>query len=186
MHLGKVNKQFEKTTGIRKERRQIESHDLIDFANPETANVSQEMFCPSREGMIPRGLTYSVRVFLITGLLWLGCVGATSAATLNQPMTGASAPGWVIGGSAYLTASNGTDPVGNGWLRLTDADPAGNEAGFGYYNSAFDISQGRSSSMTTPPGEEPARTVTASTFLAPRSISLSAPRVVHSVTRKKP
>lgn len=126
---------------MRKVCRQIELHDLTNFANPGMKNVLFEMFCSSGAGML-RGLTYFVRVCLMSALIWLIYAGTASAATLNQPMTGATAPGWVIGGSAYLTASNGTDPVGNGWLRLTDADPAGNEAGFGYYNSAFNISQG--------------------------------------------
>jgi uncharacterized repeat protein (TIGR01451 family) len=55
-------------------------------------------------------------------------------------MTGATAPGWVIGGTAYLTASAGTDTVGDGWLRLTDV--AGNQAGFAFFDSAFNISAG--------------------------------------------
>ena len=33
--------------------------------------------------------------------------GVSGAATLNEPMNGTTAPGWVIGGSAYLTASTG-------------------------------------------------------------------------------
>lgn len=141
MVQGKVKKPLEKTTGIRREYRQTGLHDFTYSACPEIANVLLEMLCSPWEGMF-RGLAYSARVCLMSALIWLIYAGTVSAATLNQPMTGASAPGWVIGGSAYLTASNGTDPVGNGWLRLTDADPAGNEAGFGYYNSAFDISQG--------------------------------------------
>jgi uncharacterized repeat protein (TIGR01451 family) len=141
MLLGKVNKQLAEITGIRNERRQIELHDLTDPANSEMATVFLKMFYFSREDLL-HVLTYPVRMCLIAAFFWLGCVGTSSAASVNQPMTGATAPGWVIGGSAYLTASNGTDPVGNGWLRLTDADPAGNEAGFGYYNSSFSISQG--------------------------------------------
>ena len=62
------------------------------------------------------------------------------AALLDQPMTGATAPGWVIGGTAYLTASTGIDPPGNGWLRLTE--PTDNQSGFAMYDSSFDISQG--------------------------------------------
>lgn len=62
------------------------------------------------------------------------------AALLDQPMTGATAPGWVIGGAAYLTASTGVDSPGDGWLRLTE--PTGNQSGFAMYDSAFDVSQG--------------------------------------------
>lgn len=63
-----------------------------------------------------------------------------AAIILDQPMTGATAPGWVIGGSAYLTASTGPDTPGNGWLRLTE--PYNDQSGFAMYDSAFDISQG--------------------------------------------
>ncbi len=62
------------------------------------------------------------------------------AAIVNEPMTGSTAPGWVIGGSAYLSASTGVDAAGNGWLRLTE--PLNNQAGFAFFDSPFDISQG--------------------------------------------
>ncbi|HXY54350.1 MAG TPA: hypothetical protein VEM40_06745 [Nitrospirota bacterium] len=65
---------------------------------------------------------------------------SVSASILNEPMTHSTAPGWVIGGSAFLTASSGLDPDGNGWLRLTDL--GGNEAGYAYLNTGFDITQG--------------------------------------------
>jgi uncharacterized repeat protein (TIGR01451 family) len=70
----------------------------------------------------------------------LSFAGTAHGAIINEPMNGATAPGWVIGGSAYLTASSGVDPAGDGWLRLTDL--GGNEAGYAYLNTAFDISQG--------------------------------------------
>ena len=78
-------------------------------------------------------------VFCLAMLGW-SFSNIASAAIINQPMTGATAPGWVIGGSAYLTASAGIDPVGSGWLRLTDA--ANLQAGYAYFDTAFDISQG--------------------------------------------
>ncbi|MDO9079542.1 MAG: hypothetical protein Q7U44_01990, partial [Desulfuromonadales bacterium] len=67
-------------------------------------------------------------------------VSPAAATILDQPMTGATAPGWVIGGSAYLTASTGADTVGNGWLRLTE--PFNDKSGFAMYDTAFDITQG--------------------------------------------
>jgi uncharacterized repeat protein (TIGR01451 family) len=82
---------------------------------------------------------FIIPVLVLVALGW-GLAGSASAAIINEPMTGATAPGWVIGGSAYLTASTGVDPVGDGWLRITDL--GGNEAGYGYLNSSFDISQG--------------------------------------------
>ena len=78
-------------------------------------------------------------IFMIAALGW-GLSGFASAAIVNEAMTGATAPGWVIGGSAYLSASTGVDPVGNGWLRLTE--PLNDQAGFAFFNSPFDISQG--------------------------------------------
>jgi len=94
-----------------------------------------------------RHFTATVRTTLHLLALFLTLSGwgfgssAWGAGTLvNQPMTGSSALGWVIGGSAYLTASNGTDPVGSGWLRLTDATNL--QAGYAYFSSPFPISQG--------------------------------------------
>ena len=79
-------------------------------------------------------LTVFVLVSTFGGSAW-------GAGTLvNEPMTGSTALGWVLGGSAYLTASSGADPVGSGWLRLTD--PGANEAGYGYLDTAFDVTQG--------------------------------------------
>jgi len=86
---------------------------------------------------IPSGL--KALVFLLAILIG-GFTNSASAAIINEPMTGSIAPGWVIGGSAYLTASTGVDPVGSGWLRLTD--PGNNEAGFAFLDSPFDVSQG--------------------------------------------
>lgn len=85
-------------------------------------------------------LSGGMRLFALAMLLWLASAGAVSAAVLNEPMTGATAPGWVIGGSAYLTGSTGADAPGNGWLRLTE--PTNDQAGFAMLDSSFDISQG--------------------------------------------
>ena len=62
------------------------------------------------------------------------------ASIVNEPMTGVSSPGWVIGGSAYLTASTGVDTAGDGWLRITE--PLTNQSGFAFFDSPFDISTG--------------------------------------------
>ncbi len=78
--------------------------------------------------------------FVLAVALALNFTATADAAIINEPMTNATAPNWVIGGSAYLTASSGLDPVGSGWLRLTEV--AGNQAGFAFLDSAFDISQG--------------------------------------------
>ncbi len=66
--------------------------------------------------------------------------GISNAAIINEPMTGVTAPGWVIGGSASLTASTGIDLPDEGWLRLTDLGLY--EAGYAYLDTAFNISAG--------------------------------------------
>jgi uncharacterized repeat protein (TIGR01451 family) len=82
----------------------------------------------------------SVARFFAVVTLLLTLAGGATAAIINEPMTNAAAPGWVMGGSAYLTASTAVDPAGGGWLRLTE--PATNQAGFAMLDSSFDISQG--------------------------------------------
>ena len=76
--------------------------------------------------------------FILAVLTW--SYGVADASIVSEPMTGSTAPGWVIGGSAYLTASTGVDPAGSGWLRLTE--PKNDQAGFAFLDSPFDISQG--------------------------------------------
>lgn len=69
--------------------------------------------------------------------------GPAYALLVNEPMTGASAPNWIFGGnpnSAILTGTGAIDPVGDGWLRLTNN--TGNQTGFAYYDVPFDLSQG--------------------------------------------
>ncbi|HEY5078369.1 MAG TPA: autotransporter-associated beta strand repeat-containing protein, partial [Opitutaceae bacterium] len=53
---------------------------------------------------------------------------------MNQTFENSSAPGWVLGGGAVLTAP-GTDPVGSGWLQL--ANNAGNESTYAYDSTSF-------------------------------------------------
>jgi len=58
--------------------------------------------------------------------------------TINQSFNGTSAPGWVLGGTGYtpvLTAAQGIDPAGSGWLRLTSN--GGNQATYAYDSTAF-------------------------------------------------
>jgi hypothetical protein len=52
----------------------------------------------------------------------------------------ASPSEWTLGDHAFLTASNGTDTAGNGWLRLTDATTS--QEGFIYNTEAFPSSSG--------------------------------------------
>ncbi|WP_221031135.1 autotransporter-associated beta strand repeat-containing protein [Actomonas aquatica] len=57
---------------------------------------------------------------------------------LTESFTGTSASGWVFSGTNYtpvLTASQGIDTAGDGWLRLTSN--GNNQATSAYYDSAF-------------------------------------------------
>ncbi len=87
------------------------------------------------------GSTLASLIFVV---LWLVCAGAAHGYIIvNAPMTDANASGWVLGGnpnSAVLTASNGTDPVGSGWLRITNN--SGQQTGFAYNTTTFDLSAG--------------------------------------------
>jgi hypothetical protein len=58
----------------------------------------------------------------------------------TQTFADATAPGWVLGGSAILT-SGGADPAGSGWLRLTDDGPTA-EVGSAYLSTAFSSAAG--------------------------------------------
>lgn len=63
---------------------------------------------------------------------------AGQAVVINQSFNASSAPGWVLGGSGYtpvLTAAQGIDPTGSGWLRLTSS--SGNQATYAYNSTAF-------------------------------------------------
>lgn len=72
--------------------------------------------------------------------------GSTSAAWAQFPLTetfqGTTAPGWILGGTAKLTAASGIDAVGNGWLRLTEAN--NNEAGSAVFDTAIPTGRGLS------------------------------------------
>ena len=93
----------------------------------------------------PRAKLYAL-LFRLLLLALFGLTEATPAAAaiiINAPMTDTNSAGWTLGGnptSALLTGNGTIDPVGNGWLRLTNA--TGNQTGFAYNNTAFDLSAG--------------------------------------------
>jgi uncharacterized repeat protein (TIGR01451 family) len=89
------------------------------------------------------GMNANSKKFHIMLFFWLlvwGMISSAQASLVNQPMTGGTAPGWVIGGSAFLTASTGIDAPGNGWLRLTD--PGNDQSGYAFYDAPFDVTSG--------------------------------------------
>lgn len=78
-------------------------------------------------------------------LVWLATVFAQAAPARGQfPITedfqGTTAPGWVLGANAQLTAAAGIDPDGQGWLRLTPA--SSNRRGFAYFDTPLPATQG--------------------------------------------
>ncbi|MCD6188167.1 MAG: DUF11 domain-containing protein [Desulfuromusa sp.] len=60
--------------------------------------------------------------------------------SIDEPMTGPTASGWVLGGSATLTGDGSVDPVGDGWLRLTNTSQS--QAGYAYFDTAFAVNSG--------------------------------------------
>ena len=99
-------------------------------------------------------------------IIWLTCAGVSHGAIIiNAPMTDTNATGWVLGGnptSSLLTGNGTIDPVGSGWLRLTNN--SGNQTGFAYNTTSFDLSLGLLIQFDyTTWGGGPERTATAST-----------------------
>ena len=60
--------------------------------------------------------------------------------TITNTLKTNDATGLKIGDAAFLTAANGTDPNGNGWLRLTSA--AANQKGYLYVQQTFPTALG--------------------------------------------
>lgn len=96
-----------------------------------------------------RTVDNQVRAWLLVGgvLLWLlgGVIPPAPVQAqgftfpISESFSGASAPGWVLGGTAVLT-SGGADPADDGWLRLTDA--VGYRAGYAYYDTPIPTGRG--------------------------------------------
>ncbi|WP_460596085.1 DUF7933 domain-containing protein [Geomonas sp. Red276] len=111
---------------------------------PLTRNEPTTAKC-SRPGARPAWRVASAVLLLALTLLLPGTLHAYII--INAPMTDTNASGWVLGGnpaSAYLTGTGGAspayDPVGQGWLRLTNTN--GNQTGFAYNTTSFDLSAG--------------------------------------------
>ena len=79
-------------------------------------------------------------IFLRGWIVLLAMQTGLRAQVVTETFTNSTAPGWVFTGSGYMpTLTSGvSDPVGSGWLRLTDT--GGNEATSAYYNTAFNAS----------------------------------------------
>ncbi|MGA3279857.1 MAG: hypothetical protein ABSD50_02605 [Smithella sp.] len=86
----------------------------------------------------------SIPLLLMAMAIWLICSGVSYGyIIINAPMTGTDQTNWVLGGnptSSLLTGNGTIDPVGSGWLRLTNN--SGNQTGYAYNITPFDLSQG--------------------------------------------
>ncbi|NVN99362.1 MAG: DUF11 domain-containing protein [Geobacteraceae bacterium] len=98
----------------------------------------------AKDKQIQREGRVNIRLFLVTIAIWLCFAGAAHAyIIINTPMTGTNSTGWNLGGnpsSAVLTGNGTIDPVGSGWLRLTNS--TSNQTGFAYNDTVFDLSAG--------------------------------------------
>ncbi|HEX2981203.1 MAG TPA: hypothetical protein VHO48_13120, partial [Anaerolineaceae bacterium] len=91
---------------------------------------------------ISRSLSVFLAVVLTVSFLGFPPTHNVSAAAfpIQESFANASAPGWVLGGSSVLTGNGSTDPVGAGWLRLTNIGAS--SGGYAYYDTAFPSTKG--------------------------------------------
>lgn len=80
---------------------------------------------------------------MLVSLLALVQAGPANAQATTFPIIQSfrdtTAPGWLLSGTAALTAN--TDGAGNGWLRLTSTSP-NDQSGTAIYNTAFPSTEG--------------------------------------------
>ena len=82
------------------------------------------------------------RTLALIGTLFIPASVAWAQFPITETFQGNTAPGWTLGGTAKLTAASGIDPVGSGWLRLTDA--VNNQAGSAVFDTAIPTGRGLS------------------------------------------
>ncbi|TLX24933.1 hypothetical protein FE904_14865 [Chryseobacterium indologenes] len=81
-----------------------------------------------------------IKNYLIFALICFGFFTVRAQFTITNPLRTRNASGLKIGDNAVLTAASGTDPNGEGWLRLTAAQ--GNQKGYMYVMQGFPTSLG--------------------------------------------
>ncbi|MDQ1162926.1 hypothetical protein QE422_003294 [Chryseobacterium sp. SORGH_AS 447] len=77
---------------------------------------------------------------LLTAAFSLSLLSVSGQFTITNPLTTKDMTGIRVGDNAYLTAANGVDPNGAGWLRLTEAKT--NQKGFMYVLQGFPTTLG--------------------------------------------
>lgn len=87
-------------------------------------------------------ISRTLLLLCLLGMVWPPAAGQAQAGftfPVVATFKSASAPGWVLGGTAVLTSGT-TDPAGDGWLRLTTNNL--NQAGYAYYNTPIPTGRG--------------------------------------------
>lgn len=79
--------------------------------------------------------TTNMKALLFLMVLFILSASPLKADTITESFMGAAAPGWVLGGSAMLTADI-LDPSGQGWLRLTPRAGV-HQFGYAYYDTKY-------------------------------------------------
>lgn len=111
-----------------------------------TSRVLKSLSDGLHPGTPPSSLRQRLFTIALVGLtmMTLGAIRATDAAAqfpYGESFQGSTAPGFVLGGAAKLTAaSGGTDAPGQGWLRLTPA--TGQQFGYAYNQTPFASANG--------------------------------------------
>jgi uncharacterized repeat protein (TIGR01451 family) len=95
---------------------------------------------PSVSRCVESGIAAFTPAVVAAGLLVCASPAAAQY-SVSESFRNATAPGWVPGGSARLTAAApAIDAAGDGWLRLTDA--VDEQAGFIHFDTAIPAAQG--------------------------------------------
>ncbi|MCK5784391.1 MAG: hypothetical protein KAH06_08085, partial [Desulfobacterales bacterium] len=92
---------------------------------------------------IKKNHSFFIFTLLLLAVMFLFPANSRALVSIDEPMKGPAASGWVLGGApnpAVLTGNGSIDPVGNGWLRLTNTGSS--QAGYAYFDTPFAISSG--------------------------------------------
>ncbi|MCK5916513.1 MAG: DUF11 domain-containing protein, partial [Deltaproteobacteria bacterium] len=92
---------------------------------------------------IKKNHSFFIFTLLLLAVMFLFPANSRALVSIDEPMKGPAASGWILGGApnpAVLTGNGSIDPVGNGWLRLTNTGSS--QAGYAYFDTSFAISSG--------------------------------------------
>ncbi len=115
----------------------------MNFIGTKKALPQGKVSAPCRNTYFRQSGSILCSFVLATVIAVCFAVNASASIIINAPMTDTNSTGWILGGnpsSAVLTGNGAIDPAGQGWLRLTNA--TGNQTGFAYNTTTFDLSAG--------------------------------------------